>query len=420
MKNKELLKKIVFIGLIVLILLSLVAPAIFAQSRPAPAQERLLNGLRILLWPDKTSEKVEIRVRVHAGSAFDPQGKEGVMQLLADNIFPNEAARDYFVEDMGGSLDVVANYDYMEVRATAKADSFLSVLETIANAVANPAIDREQTETLKKALIAKLTQLEADPYYVVDNAVAARLFGTFPYGRPEDGTTETISKIDFADLVEAKQRFLTADNATVAISGNFDRSLALQASRRYFGAWLKSDRKVPSTFRAPDEPSAAPINVSSTRPDATGYRMAIRGAAFGDADHAASAVFAKILETRLRSRVPAGSAEKVSVRNEPHRLPGVVVIGFDGAVTDANEILKKAMQDAVTDAEFRSAKNDLVAKWNATETQTFWLDADSFVIAKPETLMNAADKVTLADVSAFAAKLRARPIAYAVLTVPQK
>ena len=37
------------------------------------------------MWSDARSDKVTVKIRVHAGSAFDPQGKEGAMQLLADN-----------------------------------------------------------------------------------------------------------------------------------------------------------------------------------------------------------------------------------------------------------------------------------------------------------------------------------------------
>jgi predicted Zn-dependent peptidase len=128
--NRKLFQKIVLIALVVLILLSLLVPAIFSQTSGAPQQEKLLNGLKIMMWPDRTSDKVAIRIRVHSGSAFDPQGKEGVMQLLADSIFPNQAAKDFFAEDLGGGLEVVSDYDMIEVNATAKPEHFLQMLET--------------------------------------------------------------------------------------------------------------------------------------------------------------------------------------------------------------------------------------------------------------------------------------------------
>ena len=56
------------------------------------------------MWNDNKADKVSLKVRVHAGSAFDPQGKEGQMKLLAAHLFPTEKAKEFFVEDVGGNL----------------------------------------------------------------------------------------------------------------------------------------------------------------------------------------------------------------------------------------------------------------------------------------------------------------------------
>ena len=52
MKNKNLFQKIVLFALVIAVLIALVAPAIFSQSLPAPKQEKLLNGLKVLMWSD--------------------------------------------------------------------------------------------------------------------------------------------------------------------------------------------------------------------------------------------------------------------------------------------------------------------------------------------------------------------------------
>ena len=106
----------------------------------------------------------------------------------------------------------------MQIDASAKADEFLTLLEAVSTAVSNPTIDKETTPKLIARRLEKLKRLEADAAYIADKAAAKRLFGKFPYGRPELGTTETVAKLGFADVLEAKQRFLTSDNATVSIS----------------------------------------------------------------------------------------------------------------------------------------------------------------------------------------------------------
>jgi len=391
----------------------LLAGSAFAQGTlPQPKQEKLLNGLKILMWPNAKADSVTVTVRVHSGTSFDPQGKEGVMRLLSENIFPERSAREFFTEDLGGGLSVEANYDFIEIIASSKPENFLTMIETLSAAIANPTIDKPTTAKLRSALIDELKKQESDPAYVADNAVAARMFGTFPYGRPQYGSSASVAKIDFADLLDAKQRFLTADNATVTVVGNFDRPLGFRAMRRYFGAWLKSDKRVPSTFRQPDPPPAAVISVPSPQPDAFAIRFAIRGSARGDRSFAASEVYAQILETRLKARAPNANRDDVFVRSESHILPGIIIVGFDGkksSTANANgkieafELVANVLAEPITDAEFQAARKLFKETWMKQTVTELFLDFDTFKTAGADADALAADKVTVEEVRTFAA-----------------
>ncbi|MBK9767039.1 MAG: insulinase family protein [Chloracidobacterium sp.] len=238
------------------------------------------------------------------------------------------------------------------------------------------------------------------------------MFGTFPYGRPQYGSSTSVAKIDFADLLDAKQRFLTADNATVTVVGNFDRPLGFRAMRRYFGAWLKSDKRVPSTFRQPDPPPAAVISVPSPQPDAFAIRFAIRGSARGDRSFAASEVYAQILETRLKARAPNANRDDVFVRSESHILPGIIIVGFDGkksSTANANgkieafELVANILAEPITDAEFQAARKLFKETWMKQTVTELFLDFDTFKTASADADAMAADKVTVDEVRTFAA-----------------
>jgi zinc protease len=423
MKNRNLFVKIVFVAVLLLLIFSMVAPVIFSQA--PPRQEKLLNGLKVLMWPDEKADKVTIRIRIHAGSAFDPQGKEGLMQMLADNLFPNQEIREFFAEDLGGHFDVSATYDYIQVEASSKPEYLLQMLETVGGGVASPPIDKPTTTTLKDRQTAKVKELETDVAYVADRAAARRLLGDFPYGRPQMGTVGSLQKIEYADLVDARNRFLTADSATLTLSGKFERKYAFLAIRRLLGGWQKADRKVPSTFRQPDDPPAAVMNVTSPKPDAWAVRMAMRGAARGDKDFAPSLVFAEVLESRLKAAVPAARAEEVSVVSETHLLPGLVMIGFGseekgaaGTKIEVNDIVPKALAPIVTEAEFQAAAAKLRPIWSQRPYETLWLDADTLRLSDVEAYRKVFDTVTLADVNAFADKLRRRPVATVLVNAP--
>jgi len=414
--SKIFIKALVYL---VVVLVVMVTGALAQQ----PQKEQLLNGLKVLMWPDAKADKVTLRIRIHAGSAFDPQGKEGVMQLLADNLFPGPTMREFFTDELNGSLDVVTTYDYIEITAVSKPESLLTVLETLSTAITNPPIDKATTANLRNVLLAKVNDLQTDPAYVADRAVAKRLLGTFPYGRPQFGSPESLQKIDFADLLDAKQRLLTADNATLTISGNFDRASAFRAVRRLMGSWLKADKKVPTAFRQPDDPPQGVLTVPIEKADTPAVRVAIRGGARGDKDYAASTLFASIVESRLRARVSPAIAAKTFVQNAAYILPGQITIAFastepfTGAKKD-DDIVKKALTDIVTDSELMAAKAVVAADWSKRPNEDLWLDLDTYKLPDPNVDRRTLDAITLSDLNAYADKLRQAPRAYVIVAPP--
>ncbi|MBA2378162.1 MAG: hypothetical protein H0V76_01150, partial [Blastocatellia bacterium] len=71
------------------IIMVLASGLLFPAAAQAPQQEKLLNGLKVLMWSDPGADMVTARLRIHSGSAFDPQGKEGTMKVAGEVIFPN-------------------------------------------------------------------------------------------------------------------------------------------------------------------------------------------------------------------------------------------------------------------------------------------------------------------------------------------
>ncbi|MEP6850238.1 MAG: insulinase family protein [Acidobacteriota bacterium] len=397
-----------------------------AQSVTAkPRQEKLLNGLKMLMWSDPKADKVELKVRIHSGSAFDPQGKEGVMKLLAENIFATQDAREYYKDELGGSLEVTSGYDYIQITATAKPEQFLTLLESVSRAVSNPAIDKETTARLRSEQVERVKVLEKDRAYVADMASAKRLLGTFPYGRAANGTTDSLARIDWADLVDARERFLTADNATLAIYGNFDSDLAYRAARRNFGSWLKSDKRVPSTFRQPDAPMAAAQTIASPLAGSFEVRYIARGYSRNDKDFPASIALASIVERRIKAKIPTEHTADVSVRSEGHVLPGVIMVRMSGTTapdpgkTEANDVIASAIQAPITNAEFTAAKADLAAEWGRRDAIDSWLDIDTFKTVSLDAERQTVANISLGDVQRAADILSKQPVAVVLVSTPK-
>jgi len=211
-----------FCALVVNLLLSasLLAPPALAQTAPQPEREQLLNGLRLLLWLKPGNPDVILKLRINSGAAFDLSGKSGQMALLGDMLFPDPATIDYFTDEMGGKLDVEVTYDSVTVTMIGKAVELEQIVEVLRNALLATQFAPELVTRMRETRIKSLRDSAVAPASVADRAIAARLFGDFPYGRPAAGSPEDLARVDRADLMLAHERFLNSNNATLAIVGH--------------------------------------------------------------------------------------------------------------------------------------------------------------------------------------------------------
>ena len=421
MNSINYFKKITILTLVLFLNVSF-SPA-QTDKLAAPRREKLLNGLKVLTFSEPNAEKAAVKLRIHSGSAFDRQNKEGTMALLADILFPNQEAKDFFREDLSGSLEIESTYDYIQITATSSPEQFLTMLETVANAVSNLQIDKENTAKVVAARREKVKELEKNPSYVADLAAANRLYGDFPYGRAQNGTSESLQKIDYADLIFARDRFLTPDNATLVITGNIKTDLTNRAVRRYFGAWEKSDKKVPATFAQPEMPDTKTLTIEMPNVENNLYRNVKMTVSRGDKDFYAT----KILTEIWRDKFCFNDESKSSKSSfEPHLLRGTYVISANLVSNEPppsgrNPCLLllekdgKTIYPPISQSDFDSAKSKIIAELNQKTSNVgnladLWLDVDTYKLGSVKDDLQKANNVTLTDVQRVAESLQKQPI----------
>jgi zinc protease len=401
--------------LICLLLVSIICVRAGAQTLPEPEKEQLLNGLKVLFWNRPGDSNVLLKLRINSGAAFDLAGKDGTMALLGDVLFPDPATREYVTEQLGGQLLVSTNYDGIEVLVSGKASDFERMVELLRGALVTTQLTPENVARVREARIRQLSQRARSATEMADRAIAARLFGNFPYGRSADGSVESLSKIERADLMLARERFLNADNATLVVIGGVEKLRAMRTLRQLMGPWQKGDRTVPATFRQPTPPDVRVLVLN--QPDATSaeIRLAVRGLARSDRDVAAATLLAQIVRTRWQMAMP--SLASAFVRHEAHALPGSFVAGGSTpnasapkAMAAAQDILLALAQTGPTAAELETARAVLLADINrrASQSETTgeaWLDIDTYKLASTNAQTGAVSSLTVADLQRVAGKL---------------
>jgi zinc protease len=402
-------------GKITLCLLIL-ALSVCAQPAPQPEREELLNGLRLLIWPLPGRSEVILKLRINSGAAFDLAGKSGQMALLGDLLFPDPDTVDYFSSEMGGKLDVSVTYDSTTITMVGKAAELEQIVEVLRNALLATQLTPEVVTRMRDARIKLLRDSTIAPAVVADRAITARLYGDFPYGRPANGTPEDIARVDRADLMQARDRFLNSNNATLAIIGGVTKPRVMKTVRQLLGPWRKSEQIVPTTFRQPNPPDTRTLIVNVPGPNVE-IRMAVRGVARSDSDFAAASVLARLAQHRWQALAPELARQPVFVRNDAHVLPGAFIMG--ATVTDmtaadslanAKKVLDSLMTTAATPAELDRARNEVIGETSALLAKPEaipdpWLDADTYRLNAPQDQIALLRAVTAPELQRVANRL---------------
>lgn len=403
-----------YVWMLALVMLMGANPVARAQAGK-PDREKLLNGLSIIFWPRPGDPNVLLKLRIHSGAAFDLAGKAGTMSLLADAMFPDTETREYVNEQLGGKLEVATDYDAISVTISGKASELERMIELLRNAVINTNLSADAVTKFKDARLKELNEKPPSVSEIADRAIAARLFGTFPYAHSELGTIETVTKIERADLMLADDRFLHADNASLAIIGGVEKSRLMRALRQLLGPWQKGDRTIPATFRQPEAPDARVLVINQSPASTTEIRVAVRGVARADRDSLTAQVLTRIARERWLSAVAELSS--ASVKEDEHALPGMFVFSATApqasaakAVTAARDVMNALAQTGANATEFERARSAIAAELSTRANQSeaiadAALDADTYKLPASFQPLNDINRITLADVQRVAARL---------------
>jgi zinc protease len=410
---KRLLRKAV----IAACFLTLIPSSVSAQVPMEPERARLLNGLRVLIWSRPGDPDVFLKLRVHSGAAFDLAGKAGTMALLGDILFPDPNTREYFTDEMQGRLNVTTDYDSLTITMQGRAREFERIVEILRTALVTTQVTPQNVTKVREGRIKVVKDTGISPAMLADRAIAARLFGDFPYGRPYGGSVESLERVDRADLMLAQERFLGANNATLTIIGGIQPNRAMRALRQLLGVWRKSDQLVPATFRQAAAPDPRTLIVNAPAEQSAEARFAVRGFSRRDPDASAATLLAIVARQRWMKLLPELARSPMYVRHEAFALPGMFVMGASvdsllagKTLASAKEVMQSLVSSPPNEAELEQAKNEALTLVNKDLAKPdgmadAWLDGDTYGLPSVAERMRALGGVTASDLQRVATRL---------------
>ena len=244
-----------------------------------PAVSRVLpNGLRVLALPIP-GETVHLRIRIAAGAAHDPAGREGTALLTARALtMGTPGGRDPIAELADRQIRVVqtalqdgdpfANREFVEIGATMFPEDFGPAATVLSGTTTNLTLDDAGLARARRAIAAATEGRQDDSRWRANRAVFEALYANdHPYGRPPEGSPDSLAAISAGDLAAFHRAHYRPENTVIAIAGAIDPAAAITEVERAFGAWraAPSSRERAAAARRPTR-HPAPGTGSAPRP----------------------------------------------------------------------------------------------------------------------------------------------------------
>jgi zinc protease len=225
--------------------LALAAALVLWLTAPAHATkiQRVVSpgGIEAWLVQEKSVPLIAIDFAFRGGAIQDPADKAGVASMTAA-----------LLDEGAGELDGKAFHQRLEEKAiqlsfSAGRDHFRGALRTLTEhraeafallrlALTAPRFDAEEIERVRGQVTARLTRETTSPNEMAGKRWWSTAFPSHPYGRPVNGTLESVPRIGGGDLKDYARRVFARDNLKVAVVGDIDAESAGAFLDLVFGA----------------------------------------------------------------------------------------------------------------------------------------------------------------------------------------
>jgi zinc protease len=345
-----------------------VGPAISALQQPWPTEgpppplearrvdfppyqlRTLSNGLRVLAVPHHEQPSVSFRLLLAVGAVQEPPDRPGLASFVATLLNQGTTSKSAgeiatMIDSAGGIIGVGSGNELTFIQGAIIKDRTGLALGLASDLAQNPAFAEQEIALQRKQALSALQVGYDDPGYLAGAVFNRLVFGSHPYGRPHEGTPESIPRITAADLRAFHRAWFVPNNALLAIVGDLTVEEAFAAAESAFGTWER--REVPA-IQVPDPPRRARRVVVVDRPGSaqTAIRVGHLSISRTHPDHITFDLAVRILGGEGANRLfgvlrsDRGLTYSASADLNTFRSSGVVVAETDTRTSSTGEALR--------------------------------------------------------------------------------
>ena len=216
------------------------------EARLSPQRSALDNGLVLLTSEQRALPMVTLSLLIEAGSRFEPKGSEGLANLTARLLTYGTRTRTALeisdtLDFLGAQLTTECSEDVASLSLTVLKKDLGAALDLLAEILTASVFPPEEIEREKQSVIASIRAKEEEPGEIAHEKFLGALFPQSPYGRPVEGTEESVAKIAQSSLLEFYRRLYRPNRAIVAVVGEISHREMVEKLTKAFGRWVKGE-----------------------------------------------------------------------------------------------------------------------------------------------------------------------------------
>lgn len=227
---------------------SLKVPEIYTETND--------NGSRLLGIESDEIPLVQYSIVFEGGALTDPDGKEGLTNIVMDLIVEGtaektpEAFQDA-IGELGAELYSGAGRESSYLYVNALARNFRPTVDLLMEALLKPRFDEAEFERLRSAAVAQVQGRMAQPGYAARQAFAKVVYGADSrMARPTGGTVESLRSITLEDVRTHAATYLNPRLASIHVAGAVTDDAAEDAFEDYEETWTGPEVELPAIATA--------------------------------------------------------------------------------------------------------------------------------------------------------------------------
>ncbi len=274
---------------------------------PKPFETKLSNGLKIVIFEEKSLPLVSFRLCFFKGDADEPDDLTGITSAAASMFNEGTQTRTSRqlaeqIEQLGANIGASSTADFTIVSASSLSLYTGEIFRLLVEMVLFPTFPENELNLYKQNTIEGLKFQRSQPSFLANEQMSRILYGAHPYGIASP-TPADIEKLEREQLVDFHRQVFVPNNAMLIVVGDVDRTEFLAEIEDVFGGWQRGNLEA-KEFESPQKRDSRTLTIVD-RPDSAQSNIVIGSLALErkNPDYFPALVMNQILGAGASSRI---------------------------------------------------------------------------------------------------------------------